>query len=429
MLGDFWLVVRWWGTLFFVGGAAFPITKRLFEGWFDDGYFFSKAVGMAVVTYLVYLAGTVHVLPFSSATIFVALVAVFFTGVLLKDKEDKKDKRDRLMIFFLEEIFFFVALLFWSWIKAHEPSIHGLEKFMDFGFMKSILNTTYFPAPDMWYAGQGINYYYFGHVVTAVLTKLSGIDLAYTFNLMLATIFAITLTMSFSIGKQLTRGVGGALLTAFLVTLAGNMQTIYAFTKGYVGDNVQPFWKLGWDLGGMKTYWYANATRFIPYTIHEFPGYSFVVSDVHGHVLSLPFVLLAIALLLHFFSKLETRNSKLFFVFYGFLVGVLLMTNALDGPIYFALLGAVLVIQNSKFKIQNLKTIGSVALVAFLTSMPFLVHFKSFVSGVAVNCPPSFLANTKIGPLIFETVEKCQHSPIWMMLLLWGFFLYCGSVL
>ena len=49
----------------------------------------------------------------------------------------------------------------------------------------------------MWYAGLPINYYYFGHLVTATTTKLSGLDLAYTFNLMLATIFALTLTMSF----------------------------------------------------------------------------------------------------------------------------------------------------------------------------------------------------------------------------------------
>lgn len=68
-------------------------------------------------------------------------------------------------------------------------------------------------------------------------------------------------------------------------------------------------------------------------------------------------------------------------------------------------------------------------LVAVMTSLPFIVHFKSFVSGIAVNCPPGFLANTKIGPLLFEEVAKCQHSPLWMLLILWGFFLYCGVLL
>ena len=402
MGNDFWIVVQWWGTLFLVGAVAFPLTKRLFSSWFDHGYLFSKAVGMAVVTWIVYAAGVVKLAPFTAGTI-VAAMGIVFVGGLWGNRGDTRNK-GKWKTIMLEELFFFSALLFWSWVKAHEPSIRGLEKFMDYGFMQSILNSSWFPAPDMWYAGLPINYYYFGHTVVAVLTKLSGIDLSYTFNLMLATIFALTLTMSFSIGKQ----ISGGLLTAFLVTLAGNMQTLYAFTKGYDGEAVRPFWE---HLGKMdfNRYWYANATRFIPFTIHEFPSYSFVVSDVHGHVLSIPFVLLAIAMLIQ-------RSSA---IFYGFLSGVLLMTNALDGPIY---LGLFVVLS-----VKNWKRIGVTVGAAALTSLPFLWYFKSFVSGVAVNCPPAFLANTKFGPIIFEGVEKCQHSPLWMMAILWGFFWYCGA--
>ncbi|MBI5619458.1 hypothetical protein HY950_00670 [Candidatus Gottesmanbacteria bacterium] len=495
MGSDFFIVLRFWGTLFLVGAAAFPLTKALFgrsmtgsrpvssdAGWWDGGYFFSKAVGMAVVTWIVYAMGTVQIVPFTHISILFSLGLVFILGLLPNFQFSifnfqsifnfKFSKKVFFIIF--EEAFFLAALLFWSWIKAHEPSIHGLEKFMDFGFMQSILNSRYFPPPDMWYPPLPINYYYFGHLVTAVLTKLSGIDLVYTFNLMLATIFALTLTMSFSIGKQIgligqIRPIGqivAGLLTAFLVTLAGNMQTIYAFTRGYTGDDVRPFWELAWKVGevggvrelwekigqGMQTYWYANATRFVPFTIHEFPSYSFVVSDVHGHVLSIPFVLLAIALLIAMSlrgapslsrgdaaipsKRLLRRMNGLAMtnlVFYGFLVGVLLMTNALDGPIYLGLFIGVLVMTNwsnlanwSNWK-EMAKTVGLVVVVAGLTSLPFLSHFTSFVTGLAVNCPPAFLANTKIGPLLFEGVEKCQRSPIWMLWILWGFFMYCGA--
>ena len=103
----------------------------------------------------------------------------------------------------VEEVIFLLALFAWSWVKAHEPSLRGLEKFMDYGFMQSALRSTYFPPMDMWYPPLPVNYYYFGHLATAVLTKLSGLDLAVTFNLMLATIFALCLTTSFSIGYQL----------------------------------------------------------------------------------------------------------------------------------------------------------------------------------------------------------------------------------
>ncbi|OGG35916.1 hypothetical protein A2363_01570 [Candidatus Gottesmanbacteria bacterium RIFOXYB1_FULL_47_11] len=443
MLSDFWLVVQWWGTLFLVGAVAYPLTRRLFDGWHDHGYLFAKAVGMAAVTYLVYLGGVLHVVPFTSGAIWGAMAVVFLIGMFAQSP--KKPASPTWKPILIEELFFFLCLLFWSWVKAHEPSIHGLEKFMDYGFTRSILNTQFFPAPDMWFAGSSINYYYFGHTVMAVLTRLSGIDLSVTFNLMLATIFAFCFTMSFSIGKQLLRGVGairelgGGLLTAFLATLAGNMQTLYAFTQGYTGEDVKPFWHLLWPLKdvwqklgeGINIYWYANATRFIPYTIHEFPSYSFVVSDVHGHVLSIPFVLLAIALLIQQWGTKGAKGTWGRLLFYGFLCGVLFATNALDGPIYLGLfIVALFVYQGTKGARGHwekfAKRIGVVVAAAALTSIPFLMHFKSFVNGVAVNCPPALVSDTQIGPILFEGVEKCQHSPLWMMWLLWGFFVYCG---
>lgn len=435
-LADVQLVFQWWGTLFLVGAAVYPITKYLFGEWSDRGFLFTKAVGMALVTFLVYLLGITHIAPFTQMTVWAVLGILFLVGIPLYTRKKETHTWRRAALLGAEELFFFAAMLFWTWVKAHEPSLHNLEKFMDFGFTKSILDSRFFPAPDMWYAGYPINYYYFGHTVMAVLTRLSGIDLTYTFNLMLATIFSLSLTMSFAIGRELTKKIAGGVLTAFLVTLAGNMQTIYAFTQGYTGDAVKPFWQLFWPIRdfwkdlpiGLNTYWYANATRFIPYTIHEFPSYSFVVSDVHGHVLSIPFVLLAIALLFKFWADKKIHFGSL--VFYGFLSGVLLMTNALDGPIYFGLLTVVLIVskwdRKDKWVIWG-KEIGVTLAAAAITSLPFLLHFKSFVSGVAVNCPPALLADTKMGPLLFEGVEKCQHSPLWMMWLLWGFFIFCGA--
>lgn len=319
-MSDVLLVVQWWGALFLVGTAVYPFTKTLFSGWYDRGYLFTKAVGMAMVTFGIFAAAMLHIAPFTLGTIWGVLGILGVLGLPLYLRKKETHTFHHAALIAGEELFFFAALFFWTWIKAHEPSIHGLEKYMDFGFTKSILDSRYFPPADMWYAGFSINYYYFGHAVMAMLTRLSGIDLTYTFNLMLATLFALCFTMSFSIGRELQKGVKGikgvsaGILTAFLVTLAGNMQTVYAFTRGYTGDKVKPFWELFWGFGefwtklsvGLNTYWYANATRFIPFTIHEFPSYSFVVSDVHGHVLSIPFVLLAIALLIKIFAIRDT---------------------------------------------------------------------------------------------------------------------------
>ena len=456
---DLWIVIRWWGTIFLIGAAAFPLTKQLFSSWYDHGYVFAKAVGLAIVGWIVLALGMARIAPFTSTTVLMVVATMFVLGVVSHtSRADKEARRVSGWVIVADELFFFFALCLWSWVKAHEPSIRGLEKFMDYGFMNSILNSQYFPPADMWYPPESINYYYFGHLVTALITKLSGMDLAYTFNLMLASIFAWTTTMSFSIGYQLWKYANkriatfAGILTAFLVTLAGNMQTLYAFTRGYTGDAVKPFWQLLWPLGefwkrlpeGLETYWYANATRFIPYSIHEFPSYSFVVSDVHGHVLSLPFVLLVIGLLLTTFAsrgtKLEDESQSTIhpwfgrvsvntLVFYGFLVGVLLMTNALDGPIYLGIFVITYLCTFGKSKEswkQKGVAIGVVVLSALWSSFPFLIHFKSFVNGVALNCPPAFLANSHVGPLLFESVEKCQKSPFWMLWILWGFFWYCA---
>lgn len=451
---DFWFVVRWWGALFFVGAAAYPLTRLLFSSWHDRGYFFAKAIGAACVTWFVYILGMAKVAPFTTPTILGSVIGIFVFGLLLQGKSDGGLRKDtwkkRGMSILFEEGIFFIALLFWAWIKAHEPSIRGLEKFMDYGFMQSALRSRFFPPADMWYPPFSVNYYYFGHLVTALFTKLSGLDLGITFNLMLATIFAQCLTLSYSIGHQLLKdrrrlAIIGGVLTSLLVTVSGNMQTIYAFTRGYTGDDVKPFWQLLWGAGeiwqklgeGMETYWYANATRFIPFTIHEFPSYSFVVSDVHGHVLSIPFVLLSIGLLIAMFgSRKQDGQTWLRFGFYGFLSGILLMTNALDGPMYVGLFFMLLSINNwhlVRQKHMRWKPILLPFIVVLfgvgITSLPFLAHFKSFVNGIAINCPLPFLANSKLGPILFEGVEKCQRSPLWMMWLLWGFFWYCGSLL
>lgn len=504
MGSDIFFVFQFGAVLFLFGAAAFPLSSWLFRRWYDKGYFFSKAVAMATVTFLMYAGGTLGVLPFKNWAILLSLGVVFMVGILLRkyashsqnlssDSESfpSSNTQGRWFLFVIEEIIFFSLLLFWSWIKGHEASIRSLEKFMDFGFAQVILNQQYvsfgqptFPAPDIWFAGSHINYYYFGHTTLSILTKLSGIDLTITFNIMLAALFALCATMSGAIGVQLilsnfslqihkqpqnkqtsqavlhdqmiaarqrylrvALATTAGLVTAFLTSVAGNMQTIYAFTRGYTGEDVKPFWELFWSWSeffpklqeGLQTYWYANATRFIPFTIHEFPAYSFVVSDIHGHVLSIPYALLAIVLLLVIFGKEDSRNDNIETervvgqrLFYGFLVAVLFMTNALDGPIYAGIYIFLVIFfekSSSHGKMMDWVKIKSGSLlpliVAPLAALPFLVYFNSFVTGLAINCPPSFLAQRKIGPFLFETVDKCQKSPFWMWWLLWGFFFFC----
>ncbi len=483
---DLPFIVTWWAVLFLIGTAAFPLTRRLFSSWWDQGYILSKSVGLAGVSWIVWQLGSYKIVPFSLISILFSIILLFCIGILITISLKKPMNIQWNKIFFLE-LLFFCAFISWSFVKGHEADIRSLEKFMDYGFSRTIQQSDYFPPPDMWYAGGTINYYYFGHLTQAVLSTLSGIHLSYGYNLMLATLFAFCFSMSFGIGvqlyltyiqnakkqfskKHLFFALCTGILAAYLVSLSGNMQTIYAFTQGYTGDNPPPFWTVFWKPDeflsnvsqGLNTYWYANATRFIPFTIHEFPSYSFVVSDNHGHVFNIPFTLLALASLFTIFVIRQQQRDRAYnidirsvfkpdtfknsiglvlkdllpFILFGLLCGVLLMTNALDGPIYLGIFFVLLLFQYSRYEVLSLywlveKGITFLAVIGgfIISAFPFLINFTSFASGLALNCPPALLANSQIGPFLFETVDKCQKSPLWMMWLLWGFFWFMGIVL
>ncbi len=471
MLMDWvWTTLYWYFILFVLGLLFFPITKKLFSSFFDQGYAFSKTIAILVLSYAAFVLGTLKLLPFSRTSLIV-LIILFALPIFLRLRASREGSSDRTrQIILLEEILFLASLFFLAFIRGQEPSIRGLEKFMDFGFMNSILRSKYFPPLDMWLSadpshpqGYPINYYYFGHLTGAFLMKLSAIKPTIGYNLILATIFAQGVTLAFSLSLNLVHLfkkialkikaislkslIFFGLLGSFIVNLGGNLHTIYLFTTGYPNESPIPFWKILSTFNPAK-YWYPNATRFIPFTIHEFPSYSYVVADLHGHVFDIPFVLLTLAILLVVIIKaprvkkreninflrfgipkdlswirvpIETKNFILSALFLGFMIAVHYMTNAFDGPIYLLLTAAVFFYMLGP-TLNFLITIFSTIIFFIVFSLPFTLNFKTFVSGIGINCSPDFLVRLqKLGPFIFEQ-GNCQVSPLWMLFVLWGFF-------
>lgn len=454
LTADITALISWWILIMSIGLVFFPVSSRLFQNFFDKGYAFSKILGMIVLAYIVFILGTLKVLAFNQLNSFVILFLLlflywlFFTSrrlprdVLPRFSESLKTKK----IYLFEELLFFLALLFWTYVRSRQPDIHGLEKFMDYGFINSILRSTYFPPADMWFTPLPINYYYFGHLVTAVLTIMSGLPSSITYNLMISTIFSLTVTASFSIGanlmymhvKTLSRFqiFAAGFLSALLVSIGGNLHALYAFFKPYVNEHPVPFWDLSFSLVSFpNSYWYPNATRFIYNTIHEFPLYSFVVSDLHGHVLSIPIVILILACQLHLFTKKIKQISLSSILLFAFLCAAAYMTNAWDGLIYFLLTTTVFgfILQRKKilepkhspFPLYHFFLTIVFLLAGFIVfSLPFNHHFKPFVSSLGILCAPEFLTEiSRIGPFLFEE-NHCQKSPVWQLLILHGFFYF-----
>jgi len=329
--------------------------------------------------------------------------------ILIKNKQEiiaSASKKIKILLF--EEALFLLGLFGWSFVRAHQPDVRGLEKFMDFGFINSILRGEFLPPGDMWAADNSINYYWFGHLITAVLTRISGIPEGITYNLMLGTILGVGLTSAFSISaslilnalgsEKIRAAVVGGLLSALLMNLGGNFHTPY-----YVAKN------------GFQKYWYPDATRFIGYnpdtndkTIHEFPSYSFIVSDLHGHLLDFPVVLVFLSFLagLTVFSK-KKREKTLLTGGLGFLVGVMFMTNTWDFGIYLLVSGVVVTISNFikhklswRFIYATAKTLLIILIVGLSIAIPFILNFSSIAQGV-------------------DFVKA--NSPLWQLAILWGF--------
>ncbi len=446
-LHDLTSVLQWWVVLFLCGLIFLPLTSLIFKKFYDFGYLFSKVIGIALISYTTLIFGELKILPFNNITIAMATWIFVLINIGLLRKKNAPKLLSRWKIFLFEEILFLSGITFWSFIRAHEPSINGLEKFMDFGFLNSILRSSYFPPTDMWFPPLSINYYYFGHLTVAVLTKLSFLPSYITFNLMIATLFSFTFSLSFSLGMNFIerqiftkKGFIGGILSAVLVTFAGNLHTIYTFFKPYDVNNPVPFWNVIFSPGTFpNSYWYPNATRFIPFTIHEFPIYSFVVSDMHGHLLDIIFILLIIALTYIFY--LERGISKVYLVIISFFLAVMYMTNAWDGGIYLLLISLAILIKNStqiktinnldknkikRFVVDSLKPITLVVVLFYLFSLPFNLFFDSsaIVHGIGVVCAPDFLTKIgKIGPFLFEA-NHCQKTTWWELLTLYGFFYF-----
>jgi len=522
-LSDIFLVLQWYVYIFLIGIIFLPISQRIFARFIDKGYIFSKTLGIIILSYSVYILGIAHIAPFARVTLFGVLIIfallqlfrfrISFIDIFINSKK----------YFLIEELFFLAGLFLWAYVRGFAPEIHGLEKYMDYGFINSILRSEYFPPKDMWLAPEYINYYYFGHLATAVLTKLADIPSRETYNLMLGTLVGLTFASSFSIAinlfariekgvkKHFLKIVVAGILTACLVTFSGNLHTLYTFFKPYGNEKPVPFFsllkteciqsrgrgpdylcvkettqlkpKMNLELSPLtfpNSYWYPNATRFIHNTIHEFPLYSWVVADLHGHVTDIPLVLLTIAYAFSLYIKPQPQKassksiSKIKKVpigkitdrigrwgielrglsFAGFLLAVMYMTNAWDGIIYLLLFVFVIFAvtwgktsdRSFSSRIQRAFPVfffsSCIVFLSFiLFSLPFSIFFKPFASGIGIICGSEFLGPFignesvtrsgvqvkdfvgNIGPILFES-NHCARSPWWQLFTLYGFFYF-----
>lgn len=426
----------WWLAVLLLGLCSFPLCQYLFSGFRDKGYLVAKIFGIAGAGFLMWLGAATGIVPFTAGSCLgsVAVFAVICWGVWITF--NKKKNRDRKFWQFTgewyqtalnDELVFTLLFLLWTYVAGFRPAAYGTEKFMDYGFMMAMMRSTTLPAKDLWYAGSKINYYYGGQYFAVFLTKLTHTQVAQTYNLMRTLVAGFCFAVPFGLVRQMVLdswkkekpALLGGVLAGAGVSLAGNMHYV-------VIGKLLPWIREIFHLPkGDYTYWFPNSTRYIGYypaendkTIHEFPSYSFVLGDLHAHVVNLMFVValisLVYAMMKHHSSKgalqAEAAGEKNFckkqvaaaltdpyVLVFAFLIGMYHWTNYWDFVIYYVM-GGMGVIWCNYQKYKELEkphrmrmTAGIsllhavwVFLLATIAALPFTLQFQSMVSEVAL---------------------------------------------
>ncbi|MEI6046892.1 MAG: DUF2298 domain-containing protein, partial [Chloroflexota bacterium] len=432
--------------------VAFPLTFLLFRWLPDRGFAFSLIAGLLLGAYAVWLTVTLG-LPFNPLTTWLVSLAIFVglngwlfwrrKGALRRQFWACFRSRWRLMLLEQAVFLFFFFLLFI--VRGYLPEIHGQEKFSDYAIYTGVLYSNTLPPADLWFSGFTVNYYYFSHFMMAYLTHLTGVAPALVYNLFLYTIYGMTALGSFGLGYSMMSGrrakraaVAVGLLATLFICLAGNLDTMrqlarpgerdLGFCSG-LANNSQCFWwtptRVIYEIHPVINA-YGAAEMMATETINEFPVFSFLLGDLHPHLVAYPFLVLALALALNLWRSpraLLDQSAKIKAAQFGFialLLGATYCLNTWNYPTAFLLIALTLVGREWRkgsvaWRRLVLYLVG-LGLVSLGLATPFLLTFHSFsgqpYSPPALDYPLLSTLGKNIGLATWERTPLGQHLAI-----------------
>ncbi|MBI4497936.1 MAG: hypothetical protein HY689_08575, partial [Chloroflexi bacterium] len=367
----------WWAALQALSLATVPLARLLFRSLPDRGYAFTKVLGPLLLAVLLWWSGSLSLLPNQRGTVLLlayALVLGGLAGLGLLRREGAALPRRMLLAVVLTEVVFGATFAFWAVVRAYSPEIDGTEKPMDFAFLNASYRSRTFPPEDPWLSGFPIRYYYLGYLNAAALTRLVDVPTAVGYNLALATLAAQAATAACGLAYNLAEGVRRATSRPVGPLLAGLLAAVLLVGVGNLEGMLELVRARGWGSDALWSWvdvqdlqatapsdrWYPTdawfwwrATRIIhthvdgqslDYTITEFPFFSFLLGDLHPHVMALPLVLTALGMALQVLLDPQPPQASLrqplAVLGPGALLGALGFTNIWDLPT----LGAVILV-------------------------------------------------------------------------------------
>ncbi len=451
--------IAWYLLVTLLGLLTFPLAYYLFPALSDRGYSMSRALGLLLWAFLFWFPASVGLLQNDPGGLLFGLVALtaLVLWALWKIGEGEITKGWSVILGWLKanfstvltvEVLFLLAFAAWAFVRANNPDTTGTEKPMEMAFINAILHSRTFPPHDPWLSGYAISYYYFGYIMTAMLAMFTGTSGGVAFNLMLSLIFALSVVGAYGLVynllraywhgeeawnavKQRLRNLLMPLFAPLFLVILGNwegsLEVLHkagiGWTFGANGQATSAFWSwlniqqlsdpptlpLGWI--PTRYWWWWRASRVIDdydllgnyrEIIDEFPMFSYLLGDLHPHVLAMPFGLLAVGLALNLFLggwrgetnlhwfKIPVRREG--FALMAVALGGMAFLNTWDFPTYLALASGALVlsrVHDGGWRWKLLEDFATFAIPLGIASLalylPFYVTFSSQAGGILPN--------------------------------------------
>ncbi len=421
-------VLAFWGVSLLTGALALPIAFRLFRRFPDAGAGLSFPLGLALLGYGYFILRVVEVLPGGRTGYLLAfgLFALVSALVASRDRHFAATLRRVLPALITTGGLFTLAFFSYTAFRSYTPDIAGTEQPMDLMYLNATLESPDYPPQDPWLSGHDASYYYFGYLQTGALTATAGVPASVGYNLGLAYTFAAAATGAVSLAFALARWVlgsaaqrwalGAAAASLFLLLFLGSLAGVFEFAAAHGRYNTGLYEAFGVEQllpcapgEGTDCYagptprtaaWYPTEfwfwfrdTRVIPGTITEAPFFSFLLGDLHPHVMSIPLVLLSLGLSASVWrgrGKLDWRRHRLApfeLVAFAILFGALAFENAWDVLTFTAVFAVAALLRNLRAAPLLEALAGAVTFVAPVAGLgvaayvPWYLDFSSQASG------------------------------------------------
>lgn len=341
---DLLFIGSWLFLILFLHLSLLPVFNRFFSKVAVPLSFSISILFFTLVSFWVVFLG----LPVQISLVPFLLVGGYFVFLKIRRKKNGSCAAisDDISGYWRYYALFAVVFLSMLILRLYNPDISTAEKFMDHGFIASIMRSPMVPPLDPWFSGGDLSvYYYLGHWMLASLGITAGVPSNILFNLALPTIAAVVAVNLYGVGHLLLPRL--RLLPVFFLLLINPafVQLALAGTE----------WsKLLWE-----------STRVIDGTINEYPLFSFIFGDVHAHVLGFipqSTLILLITLTITCWSRMPSVSRLLVILSTALALGSVPPINTWDIFIYAPLIiatGIILLIQDSDERLLSSQKFSS----------------------------------------------------------------------